>query len=471
MMHRRRFLAASAALSALGVVPGQVRAAPDSPPDSPLISDLQHRTFRFFWETTNPANGLAPDRWPSPSTCSIAALGFALNAYPIGVENGWISREAARARVLTTLKFLWDLPQGPQPEGVAGHMGFFYHFLDMKTGLRAARCELSTVDTTLLLGGVLFCGGWFDRDHPDEAEIRRLAQALYARVDWTFAVRQAPLISMGWTPERGWIEANWQGYCEGMLVYLLALGSPTHPIGDDAWSGWCATYPQNWRVLWGQEHLTFPPLFGHQYSHVWVDFRGVQDAFMRSKGIDYFENSRRAVLAQKAYADANPRGFNGYGGDVWGLTACDGPGSFALDLNGRSRRFDGYSARGADASGHLDDGTLAPTAAAASIAFAPELATAAIAAMRAEWGADVYGDYGFLDAFNPTLDRPAPFTSGRLAGGGWVDVDYLGIDQGPILAMVENARTGLIWRTLRNNPHLRRGLTRAGFSGGWLAET
>lgn len=470
MIPRRRFLAASAALPAAGLLSGHARAAPADVPASVL--DLQRRTFRFFWETTNPANGLAPDRWPSPSTCSIAALGFALNACPIGVANGWISREAARARVLTTLKFLWGLPQGPQPEGVAGYKGFFYHFLDMKTGLRAERCELSTVDTTLMLGGVLFCAGWFDADHPDEAEIRRLAEALYARVDWTFAVRQAPLISMGWTPEHGWIPANWQGYCEGMLIYLLALGSPTHPIGDDAWAGWCATYPEHWGVLWGQEHLTFPPLFGHQYSHVWVDFRGVQDAFMRGKGLDYFENSRRAVLAQKAYAAADPNGFKGYGGNVWGLTACDGPGDFSARLDGRRRRFEGYSARGVDATGKLDDGTLAPTAAAASIAFAPELATAAIEAMRATWGAGVYGDYGFFDAFNPTLDAPAPFASGRLAAGvGWVDVDYLGIDQGPILAMIENWRTGLIWRTLRKNPHLRRGLQRAGFGGGWLSRS
>jgi hypothetical protein len=468
MLPRRYFLATSLAIPALGLVSGHARAAPMSP----LILDLQRRTFRFFWETANPSNGLAPDRWPSPSACSIAALGFALNACPIGVENAWISREAARARVLTTLRFLWGLPQGPQADGVAGHRGFFYHFLDMKTGLRAERCELSTVDTTLLLSGVLFCGGWFDRDHPDEAEIRRLAEALYARVDWTFAVRQAPLISMGWTPEHGWIPANWEGYNEGMLIYLLALGSPTHPISGDAWSGWCASYPQHWGVLWGQEHLTFPPLFGHHYSHAWVDFRGVQDAFMRSKGIDYFENSRRAVLAQKAYAAANPGGFTGWGGDVWGLTACDGPGIFALDLNGCNRRFRGYFARGVDAAGRLDDGTLAPTAAAASIPFAPELATAAIEAMRARWGAGVYGDYGFVDAFNPTLNAAAPATRGRLAAGiGWVDTDYLGIDQGPILAMIENWRTGLIWRTMRKNPHLRRGLMRAGFTGGWLAQT
>ena len=467
MIPRRRFLAASAALPLLGLVSGHARAAMESP----LIADLQHRTFRFFWETTNPANGLAPDRWPSESPCSIAALGFALNAYPIGVENGWISREAARERTLTTLKFLWGLPQGPQAEGVAGYKGFFYHFLDMKTGLRVKQCELSTVDTTLMLGGVLFCAGWFDSDHPGEVEIRRLADALYARVDWTFAVRKAPLISMGWTPEQGWIEANWEGYCEGMLVYLLALGSPTHPVSDDAWAAWCATYAKDWGVLWGQEHLTFPPLFGHQYSHTWVDFRGVQDAYMRSKGIDYFENSRRAALAQKAYADANPRGFKGYGGDVWGLTACDGPGHLTLEVHGERRRFEGYWARGMDGTGARDDGTIAPTAAAASIAFAPEIVTPAVEALKSRYPA-AWGEYGFFDSFNPSLDRPGPFERGRLdAAAGWVDSDYLGIDQGPILAMIENWRTGLIWRTMRKNPYLRRGLMRAGFSGGWLAQT
>src|SRR5262249_53105193 len=153
-----------------------------------------------------------------------------------------------------------------------------------RTGLRDGGCELSTVDTTLLLGGVLFCGGWFDQAHPDEAEIRRLAQALYERGDWAWAVRRKPLISMGWAPGRGWVRANWGGDSEGMLVYLLALGSATHPIGEDAWAGWCSTYDKDWRTLWGQEHLTFAPLFGHQYSHVWVDFRKIQDAFMRSKG-------------------------------------------------------------------------------------------------------------------------------------------------------------------------------------------
>jgi hypothetical protein len=466
ILPRRRFLE-GAVLGAALAAAGPSASGAAAPPE--VLSDLARRTFDFFWKTTNPENGLAPDRWPSRSPCSIAAIGFALTAYPIGVENGWIDRDAARARVLTTLKFLNGLPQGPAAEGVAGLNGFFYHFLDMQTGLRAGRCELSTVDTTLMLGGVLFCAGWFDRDNPDEAEIRRLAQALYERVDWAWAVRRKPLISMGWTPEHGWIRDDWTGYCEAMLVYLLALGSPTHPVGDDAWAGWCATYNRDWRTLWGQEHLTFPPLFGHQYSHVWVDFRGVRDAFMRSKGIDYFENSRRAVLAQKAYARANPGGWRGYGGEVWGLTACDGPGGVSAPVGARRREIHGYWARGADATGSLDDGTIAPTAAAASLPFAPEIVIPAIEALKSRYPA-VWGDYGFFDAFNPSLDHAARFERGGVEGAaGWVDSDYLGIDQGPILAMFENWRTGLVWRVMRRDQHLRRGLERAGFTGGWLS--
>jgi hypothetical protein len=453
-------LGASAALA--GFASPTIAATPH------ILSDLARRTFEFFWKTTNPANGLAPDHWPSPAPCSIAAVGFALTAYPIGVENGWVSRQAARSRVLTTLKFLHDLPQGPAREGVAGLNGFFYHFLDMQTGLRAKQCELSTVDTTLLLGGVLFCAGWFDRHQADEAEIRRLALALYERVDWAWAVRRRPLICMGWTPETGWIAADWRGYCEAMLVYLLGLGSPTHPIGNDAWSGWCATYSRHWRQLWGQEHLTFPPLLGHQYSHVWVDFRGIQDAFMRSKGIDYFENSRRAALAQKAYAQANPGGWSGYGGDIWGLTACDGPGPLTASVGGRRRLITSYWARGVNATGSLDDGTIAPTAAVASLPFAPDIVMPAISALKRRYSA-TFGGYGFFDAFNPSVRRGEVIRRGRLdPKAGWVDSDYIGIDQGPILAMFENWRTGLVWRVMRANPYLRRGLTRAGFSGGWL---
>jgi hypothetical protein len=468
-----------AALTALllGVLAGcagdqRTQPNPQTPPSTSLppdevVEDLAERTFEFFWETTNPANGLVPDRWPTPSFSSIAAVGFGLTAYGIGVERGYISREDARERTLATLRFFHTAPQGPDARGMTGHQGFFYHFIDMKTGQRFQDVELSTVDTTLLLGGVLFAQSYFDQDAPEEVEIRQLAEEIYGRVDWPWAQARAPNISMGWKPESGFLDYDWLGYNEAMLVYILALGSPTHPIEPAGWEAWVAAYEGDWGMSYEQEHLRFPPLFGHQYSHVWVDFRGIQDAYMRGKGIDYFENSRRATLAQRGYAIANPDGWKGYGKDVWGLTACDGPAGVQKDYNGKRRTFRAYSARGPHDN---DDGTIAPTAAASSIPFAPEIAIPAVVEMRRLYGEHAYGKYGFLDAFNPSFE----FTDVRLANGkvipgfGWVGADYLGIDQGPILAMIENHKSELVWRVMRKNPHIRRGLERAGFTGGWL---
>ena len=433
-----------------------------------FIGDIQQRTFRYFWDTTDPRTGLAPDRWPTPAFCSIAAVGFALTAYPIGVAKGWISREQARQRTVATLQFFADAPQGAATSGTAGYKGFFYHFLDMKTGTRFAKCELSTIDTTLLLAGALFAQSWYDDDHPDEVRIRKLADRLYRAIDWAWITPRAPFVAMGWHPESGFIAHDWDQYNESMLLYLLALASPTHPISGDAWAHWSARTEQAWSDRWGEPHLAFPPLFGHQYSHVWVDFQGIRDTLMIAKGIDYFENSRRATYAQRAYAIANPGGFAGYGADCWGLTACDGPGDFGIELAGRRREFFSYSARGP---GDRDDGTIAPTAALGSIAFAPEIVEPAVRAMHRRYGAAIYQRYGFMDSFNPTLTAAtAPLHHGRIVPGiGWVDGDYLGIDQGPIVAMIENRRTGMIWRTMRRNAHLRRGLALAGFGGGWLA--
>ena len=452
-------LAGGCSLSA----PGQAGAA--APVD--LIGDIQERTFRFFWDTTDPVTGLAPDRWPTPSFASIAAVGFALTAYPIGAVHGWISRAQARARTLATLEFFAYADMGEAATGVTGHKGFFYHFLDMETGHRFRDTELSTIDTTLLLGGILFAAAWFDGDHPDEARIRVLADRIYGAVDWTWFTPRAPMVSMGWHPDKGFIPSDWDIYNESLLLYLLALGSPTHPLPPETWDRWTAGFEASWTTERGQPHIAFPPLFGHQYSHVWVDFRGIQDSFMRGRGIDYFENSRRAARAQRAYAIANPGGFKGYGADMWGLTACDGPGDFKLSIDGRTREFYSYSARGP---GDRDDGTIAPTAALGSIAFAPDIVEPAARAMVQRHGAAIYGRYGFRDSFNPTLDgTSAPITKGAIIPGtGWVDDDYLGIDQGPIVAMIENARSGLIWETMRRSPHIRRGLTRAGFTGGWL---
>lgn len=474
MLDRRQLLAAGAGgVGALLVgcarTPLAVRtpAGAGASASRDLISDIQERTFRFFWETTPDQTGLTFDRWPTPSFASIAAVGFALTAYPIGVTHGWITREQARARTLRTLEFFATAPQGDGETGFSGYKGFFYHFLGVTRGHRFARCELSTVDTALLLGGVLFAQSWFDGDHPEELRIRALADQIYGAVDWTWITPRAPFLSMGWHPETGFIRSDWDIYNEGMLLYLLALGSPTHPLPAETWAAWTRRFEPSWTDRHGDPHLHFPPLFGHQYSHVWVNFRGIKDSYIAAKGIDYFENSRRATYAQRGYAAQNTNGWAGYSQDVWGLTACDGPGDFKLTLDGREREFFSYSARGP---GDRDDGTIAPTAALGSIAFAPEIVVPAAKAMHARYGRAIYGQYGFFDSFNPTLTATsADLKHGKVVPGvGWVDSDYLGIDQGPIVCMIENWRTGLVWKTMQKNPHLRRGLERAGFTGGWL---
>lgn len=430
-------------------------------------ADLKERTFRFFWETTDEARGLAHDRWPTQSFSSIAAIGFALTAYGVGERNGWIDRAAHRERTLATLRFFERAPQGPEPDGRTGYKGFFYHFLDFATGTRFGKTELSTIDTTLLLGGILFAQSWFDQDHPGEAEIRRLADTIYGRVDWRWVSPRAPLVSMGWHPETGFIPHDWDRYNEGLLLYILALASPTHSIEPKAWERLAATFDLSWGEHYGVPHIHFPPLFGHQYSHVWLDFRGIRDAYNLRRDLDYFENSRRATYAQRNYAIQNPGRWRDYGPLVWGLTACDGPGDFRAAIGGREREFFSYSARGP---GARDDGTLAPTAAGGSIAFAPEIVLPALTEMHRRYGAGIYGRYGFLDSFNPTLVEAETLKHGRIVPNvGWVDGDYLGIDQGPIVAMLENHDSGLVWATMRKNAHIRRGLTRAGFSGGWLS--
>jgi hypothetical protein len=392
-------------------------------------------------------------------------VGFGLTAYPIGVERGWITREEARRRVLTTLRFFADAPQGPEPRGRTGYKGFFYHFLDMEAGERFETVELSTIDTTLFLAGALFCQSYFDR--PEEAEIRELVETLYRRVDWQWARPDPPRVAMGWHPEKGFIDYEWIGLNEAMILYVLALGSPTHPIDREDWEAWTSTY--KWGSFYGQEHVNFAPLFGHQYSHVWIDFRGIRDAYMRGKGIDYFENSRRATLAQRAYAIENPNRFRGYGENVWGLTACDGPLDGDLEIDGRKVHFMTYAARGAALGDIRDDGTIAPTAAISSIVFAPEVVVPAMEEMYRRWSEHLVTKYGFLDSFNPSLTFATRTQHGKVVPGvGWFDGDHLGIDQGPIVAMIENHRSGLVWETMKKNPHIVRGLKRAGFTGGWL---
>lgn len=451
-----------------------------------FLDDLSQRTFTYFWETTDPETCLAPDRWPSAPFSSIAATGFAITAYGVGAELGYVTRREAAERTLACLAFYENAPQGPEKTGVSGYKGFYYHFLSMQDGTRHRTTELSSVDSSLLFAGILFAQSYFDRDDATEHAIRETADRIYRRADWTYFLRGpddnpatnlpgSKGIAMGWEPEVGFGRHDWVGYNEGMLVYILALGSPTHPVSRTAWDqGWAANLDEAWGSFHGQEHLNFEPLFGHQYSHVWIDFRGIRDDFMREKGIDYFENSRRATYAQRAYASENPGGWRGYSDEIWGLTASDGPGysknEFAVD--GKLRQFMGYSARGAAATLVRDDGTIAPTAAGGSIPFAPEIAVPALRAMQERYGERIYGKFGFRDAFNPSFTFiEFDSRSGEVdAQHGWVAADHLGIDQGPIFLMLENHRTGVIWRTMRKNPYIRLGLKKAGFTGGWLNE-
>jgi len=443
---------------------------PSTASDAALLDDVERRSFQYFWDLADSRTLLIPDRAPTPSFSSIAAVGFGLTAYGIGAERGYVTREQAAERTLATLRSLLAMRQGPEPRGVSGNKGFFYHFLDMRTAERFKTVELSTVDTSLLMAGVLFAQSYFDRGGATEAAIRSTAEELYERVDWAWGQARKPAISMGWTPEEGFHTYDWRGYNEAMIVVVLALGSPTHPVAASAWDEYTRT--DRWGTFYGEEHVLFAPLFGHQYSHVWIDFRGIRDALMRARGIDYFENSRRATLAQHAYAVDNPGRWRDYGEGVWGLSACDGPLDATLSIDGRARTFMGYAARGATEGDVRDDGTITPTAAASSIAFTPELSIAAMREMRRRYGANLYSRYGFLDAFNPTLrtlQGGAAVKTGRVdPRQGWFDGDYLGIDEGPIVAMIENHRSGLVWRTMRRNPHLVRGLRRAGFTGGWL---
>jgi hypothetical protein len=470
---RRALLKGTSLLIGGAALPACVLAAFPSPrpPLPPFYEDIEHRTFRWFWDRVNRKNGLVPDRWPSPSFASIAAVGFALPAYAIGAERGWCSRAEARDLTLTTLRFFWTAPQGPEAAGTAGQAGFFYHFLDMDSGARFRQVELSSVDTTILLMGVLFAGQYYDREEAAEREIRRLANALYERADWNFFRsdgRQA--ISMGWHPETGLIPANWVGFNEGMFVNILALGSPTHPGPANLWQQWTAHYPEFWRGEGPTRRIAFAPLFGHQYSHIFIDFRGIRDAVMRQAGFDYFENSRRETYANRAYCIANPMRWRGYSDRVWGLTACDGPGSFDLPYGRGKRTFYGYAARGpvGEPDGR-DDGTIAPTAALGSLPFAPEIVIPCAEALRRQPG--LFDRYGFRDSFNPTFTyMDVKVETGSVdPRHGWVARDYLGIDQGPILLQAANYRDEFVWRYMRRVPAIRRGLLRAGFKGGWLA--
>jgi hypothetical protein len=425
--------------------------------DDALLDRLQWETFQYFLKEVNPANGLIADKTRDEWPASIAATGLALAAYPIGVERGFMTRDDAVRIVLSTLRFFKNSVQGTAPDAT-GYKGFYYHFLDMQTGRRAWRCELSTVDTAFLLAGALTAAAYFDRDTQDEQQIRSLADELYRRTDWRWAQHEAATVTHGYKPKSGFITYRWEGYDEALLLYVLGLGSPTHPLSDESYPAWLSTYA--WKKIYDYEFVYAGPLFIHQLSHIWIDFRGIQDEYMREKGLDYFENSRRATYVQREYAIRNPNELAFYDKDCWGITASDGPGPSTLKVNGIERRFFDYLARGVPHG--PDDGTLAPWAVVASLPFAPEIVLPAIRYFTDRVKLTQAGPYGFKASFNPTY----PVKSDSAYG--WVSPWHYGLNQGPIVFMIENQRSGLIWRLMRQCPYIVDGLRRAGFRGGWL---
>lgn len=421
-----------------------------------MLDSLQRDTFEYFLREDNPANGLVADKtrpgWPA----SIAACGLALTAYPIGVERGFCSREEAIKKTLTSLRFFRNSPQGTDPDA-SGYKGFYYHFLDMQTGQRAWKCELSTIDSALLFAGMLAAASYFNGDSETEREIRTLAEELYARADWPWAQNGGATVTHGWKPESGFLPYRWEGYDEALLLYILGLGSPSHPLPVESYPAWVSTYEL--KKLYDIKFLYAGPLFIHQLSHIWIDFRGIQDEFMRQHQLDYFENSRRATRVQQQYAIHNPMEFAGYSEDCWGITASDGPGLTTKKIRGVERQFFDYLARGAPYG--PDDGTIAPWAVVASLPFAPEIVLPAI-----KYFNDIRlrenNPYGFKATFNPTFP-------GKIGSKfGWVSQWHYGLNQGPIVSMIENYRSDLIWRLMRGCAYIEKGLRRAGFSGGWL---
>ena len=384
-------------------------------------------------------------------------MGMALAILPVVIEGGVFFRPFAAKVARRRLQFLYDLPQGPEANA-SGYKGFFYHFLDIETGRRVWQCELSTIDSAILFAGMLTAATYFDHDTADEAEIRRLANLLYSRADWNWARNGGPTVTHGWQPETGFLPYRYEGYDEGLLLYLLGLGSPSYPLPPESYAAFCATY--QWKQLYGHELLYSGPLFTHQLPQLWIDFRGIRDDFMRQHNSDYFENSRRATYVQQAYAVQNPMQFAGYGENCWGFTACDGPGFIKRQVDGVDRQFFDYVARGVPFG--PDDGTVAPWVVVASLPFAPEIVIPTVCHLAGLKLGGQDRQYGFKPSFNQT------FRVDNNSTGWWATPYYFGIDQGPVALMIENHRSGLIWDIMRRCPCIVTGLRRAGFTGGWL---
>lgn len=419
--------------------------------DAALLNRLQRGAFAYFQTFINRENGLVADTSRAGAPCSIAVVGFALSCYPIAVENGWMPRREAVALTLITLRFFQQSAQSSEADAT-GFKGFYYHFLDMETGKRVWQCELSLIDSTLLLAGMLTAASYFS-GAGDEQEIRELAAGLYARVDWKWAQDEGDTVRQGWKPECGFLHYGWEGYNESAILYVLGLGSPASKLDLSAFNNWTLTY--QWENILGQNILYSGPLFTHLFSHAWIDFRGIRDKFMREKNSDYFINSQSTIAVHREYGARNPAGYVGYGRDFWGVTAGEGPNNQQVRHNGKDIRFYGYMSRGVPYG--PDDGTISPWAMLATLPFDSKAALEGTRYLLQRYP-QLCTDDRFSSGFNPTI----------AVGGGWLSEGWFGLDQGLLVMMIENHRSGFIWKLMCDCPYIRSGLRRAGFEGGWL---
>lgn len=400
---------------------------PLSAEDQAFLKDLAHRCFLYFVEQASPRTGIVQDRAGMNGTMvdnagSTAATGFGLTALCIGASRGWIPKEQARLRVIRCLRYFWA-------HAYHDH-GWFYHFLDANTGTRRLRSEVSSIDTAFLLCGILSTAGYFSTDH----EIHTLAKQIYERVDFNWMLNGHPyLLSHGVIPGSGFIPYRWSEYCEASVLYLLAIGSPRHPIPPESWYAWLRPEVRyrDWTFVSGG------PLFTHQFSHAWVDFRHQMDG--DPSYLNYFQNSRTATYAHRDFCVGLRSLYADYDSDMWGVTASDSP--------------SGYVAWGGPPELGPVDGTLVPCAAAGSLMFSPEICLPVLRAMYKTYGDKIYGRYGFTDAFHPKWK----------GGKFWVNPDVIGIDLGISLLSVENLLTGNVWAWFMHNPYIRAGMDLAGF--------
>jgi hypothetical protein len=421
-----------------------------TPDEVALIDSIQFKTFQFFLHEYHPDKGIVKDRAAKWAPASIAATGFGLPAFAVASERNWITRDLAAEITLKNMLFFHNSVQSTDTN-VTGYKGFYFHFLKMDSGTREWNCELSSIDTGILMMGIIFARNYYNRDNVTETQIRMLAAKLLERVDWNFmrmpsTGKFANTISMGWTPEKGLHDYGWSGYNEALFLYVLAAGSGMENA-EESYNAWLSTYKWNTPYA-GLSHVAFPPLFGHQFSQTFIDYRGLVDRYMKEKGIDYFENSRRATLVQQRYAMDNPHGWKGYDSLCWGVTACDGP---TEKYNFEDKKFLGYAGRGSSGPdyNYFDDGTIAPYGPLSSLPFAPEIVLPTIKSINAKYGKMLWGKYGYYDSFNLTAK--------------WTDDDFIGIDQGPMLLMIENFRSGMIWDYVMKDPIIQNGLNKLGY--------